>query len=247
MNASSPALERSGARKGRKTIATDIGDYALIGDCETGALVSSQGSIDWLCWPRFDSDACLAALLGDEGCGCWRMIPRQPVLRTERRYRPDTLVLETRMATVEGSVQLLDFMPIRGATSDIVRIVVGESGQVHMRMKLGLRFDYGRARPSFTRLNEHLAEAIGGPHAVTIQASTTVALDDGHCICDFLVRPGQRAAFVARYRPSHWQRPALLDAEQALQSTEQAWRDWSSRCTYIGPWRDAVIRSLITL
>jgi GH15 family glucan-1,4-alpha-glucosidase len=125
-------------------MAVDIGDYALIGDCQTAALISSRGSIDWLCWPRFDSEACLAALLDGESYGCWTMSPRDAVFSNERRYRPDTLILETRMATRDGAVRLIDFMPMRDVTSDIVRIVVGESGQVEMRTKLALRFDYGR-------------------------------------------------------------------------------------------------------
>jgi GH15 family glucan-1,4-alpha-glucosidase len=225
----------------------DIGDYALIGDCETAALISSSGSIDWLCWPRFDSDACMAALLGDASCGSWTMGPRAPVLRRERRYRRDTLIVETFMATQTGAVRLIDFMPLRGSLSDLVRIVVGESGEVEMQTAVTLRFDYGRLRPWLRGLDHHRIEIISGPHAVLVQGDTELAITDGRCTSHFVMKAGQRASFVARYRPSHMRTPRHCDAEKALHATEQFWRDWASQCTYVGPWRDAVVRALITL
>ncbi len=228
-------------------MAVDIGDYALIGDCETAALISARGSIDWLCWPRFDSEACLAALLGGESYGCWTMSARDAAFSSERRYRPDTLILETRMATRDGAVLLIDFMPMRDVTSDIVRIVVGESGQVEMRMSLALRFDYGRARPWLMQISRHSVDIIYGPHAVLLQADRELVIRDGQCAADFLIRAGQRVAFAARYRPSHLRRTKHLDTLQALRSTDRFWRTWASRCTYGGPSREAVVRSLITL
>jgi GH15 family glucan-1,4-alpha-glucosidase len=227
--------------------ATDIGDYALIGDCETAALVSSRGSIDWLCWPRFDSDACLAALLGGPDCGSWTISPRNLLLRSKRQYLPDTLIVETKMFAKEGELRLIDFMPFRALTSDIVRIVVGERGTVPMRMKLGLRFDYGRARPWLVRLDERSVKATAGPHAVVIETAAEPTIENGEVAVDFTIDSGRRMGFVARYRPSYCSRQPPLDTERALKSTEQAWRDWSASCSYRGPWREAVVRSLITM
>ena len=156
-----------------------IEDYALLGDSETTALVSRTGSIDWLCWPRFDSEASLCALLGDGGNGYWRIAPVGEVTRTERRYRGDTLILEQVMETDSGSVLLTDLMPLRGTSSDVVRIVEGRSGRVDMRSMLDLRFEYGQLSPLLRHADEHEASALAGPHAVVLRSDRTLEAQDG--------------------------------------------------------------------
>lgn len=224
-----------------------ISDYALIGDGETAALVSRVGSIDWLCWPRFDSEACLAALLGDEGNGRWRIAPSAEATVT-RRYRPNSLVLETRFETADGAVTLNDFMPVRDDEhSSIVRIVAGERGRVRLRMDLNLRFDYGRLIPWTSNYGDCTIEFVCGPHAATLHASARATCSDGQCGADFDIDAGERKAFVLQYRRSHREAPPPFDVEKALAATEAFWRDWASRCTYDGPYREAVQRSLITI
>ena len=224
-----------------------IGDYALIGDCETAALVGRDGSIDWLCWPRFDSEACFAALLGDERNGRWRIGARGDA-RVTRQYRRNTLILQTRFETDDGAATLIDFMPVReDEHSAIVRIVVGESGRLPMRMDLGLRFDYGRLIPWASKSGPDTMQFVCGPHAATLRADLATTCARGSCHADFDIAAGERKAFVLQYRRSHRQAPAARDAEQDLSATEQFWRDWTARCTYDGPYKDAVMRSLLTI
>ncbi len=227
-------------------MANRIEDYALIGDCETAALIDRDGSIDWLCWPRFDSPACFAALLGDREHGRWKIAPNGEY-QTSRAYRPDTLILETQFTTDTGTCKLIDFMPLRDGNSDIVRIVTGVSGQVKMHMDLTIRFDYGRSIPWVRRLEDGSLRAIAGPHMLVLQASTPVSGEDMSTVADFTVDAGHSVSFVMTYGPSHLRLPMPVDPQEGLAATEAFWHDWTSRCTIQGPWRDIVRRSLITL
>jgi GH15 family glucan-1,4-alpha-glucosidase len=222
-----------------------IRDYALIGDTQTGALVSRQGSIDWLCLPRFDSGACFAALLGDESHGRWLIAPHE-IERIERRYLPDTLVLETTFHTREGSVQLLDFMPVRATHPRVIRIVKGLSGSVTMRMELVMRFDYGSIVP-WVRRGEQSLRAIGGPDALHLTYGAEITAKDLTHVADFRVASGDEVEFVLSWHESHREPPARIDARAALADTEGWWREWASSCTYEGPYRQQVVRSLMTL
>ncbi|MGR0185060.1 glycoside hydrolase family 15 protein [Azospirillum aestuarii] len=228
-------------------MASRIEDYALLGDCETAALLSAEGSIDWLCWPRFDSDACFAALLGTPENGRWLLRPSDRDARTTRRYRGDSLILETEFETAEGAVTMIDFMPPRGEASDIVRILRGRRGRVAMRMDLTLRFGYGHVVPWVTRIGPHTLRAIAGPDMVVLHTSAPIHGEDLSTVADFTVAEGESIAFVMIHSPSHLPLPQPVDAEQALAETERFWAEWSGRCTYGGPWRDAVLRSLVTL
>jgi len=221
-------------------------DYALIGDCETAALVGRDGSIDWLCVPRFDSGACFAALLGAPEHGRWLLAPSTPVRRIRRRYRPDTLILETAFETDDGAVTVIDCMPPRGHQLDLVRVVVGQHGHVAMRMQLILRLDYGSIIP-WVRRTEHGIRAIGGPDALELYSDVALRGEQWTTVADFTVAAGQRVPFVLVWHPSHRPPPPPLDPEEALRQTEHWWQAWSQRCTYEGPWREAVLRSLITL
>jgi GH15 family glucan-1,4-alpha-glucosidase len=225
-------------------------DYALIGDCETGALVSSHGSIDWLCWPRFDSSACFAALLGTTDHGHWQLVPDGRVSETRRRYLEDTLILETTFRTPGGCVSVVDFMPIRGAesrASEVVRLVTGEDGEVPMKMVLALRFDYGRIVPWTSEASNGRLRAIAGPHAAILDCSVPVREEDCALVADFSVRKGQRESFVLSYEASHLPLPAVVDVDAAFKATSRFWSRWSGHGQYNGPWHDAVKRSLITI
>ncbi|HEU4629124.1 MAG TPA: glycoside hydrolase family 15 protein [Gemmatimonadaceae bacterium] len=224
-----------------------IEDYALIGDCETAALVSRGGSVDWLCWPRFDSGACFAALLGEPAHGRWLVAPTDVRARTTRRYRDDTLILETEFETADGAVTLIDFMPPRSRESDLVRMVVGRRGTVAMRTELVLRFDYGSIVPWVTRFDGGSVRAVAGPDMVVLRGDVPLRGERLTTVGEFTVRAGETVSFVLAYGPSHLDPPPPLDARRALAETEAFWRDWSARCTYEGEWRDAVMRSLITL
>jgi GH15 family glucan-1,4-alpha-glucosidase len=224
-----------------------IEDYALIGDCETAALVGRDGSIDWLCWPRFDSPACFAALLGDPEHGRWKLAPAGEFQRIERRYRQGTLILETDFETDEGAVTIVDFMPIRKKHSHLVRLVCGRRGQVRMQMELVLRFDYGRSVPWVTSMDDGTLRAIAGPNMAIVRTPAQMTGKDFKTVSEFTVSAGQSVPFVLSYRASHKSLPKPVDAEVALQQTEEFWKQWISKCTYDGPWRDAVHRSLITL
>jgi GH15 family glucan-1,4-alpha-glucosidase len=222
-------------------------DYALIGDTQTAALVSTAGSIDWLCFPRFDSGACFAALLGDEGNGSWRIAPPGGHgVATKRRYRPETLVLETTFTTPQGTVRLIDCMPVRGEAPDVVRIVEGVSGRVDLRMDLTIRFDYGRSVPWVRRRGDALV-AIAGPDALYLRTPVPVRGEGLSTVADFSVAAGDRVPFVLTWHPSHLRAPRRVDPERALADTEAWWLDWSAQCTTKGAQRDTVLRSLITL
>ena len=224
-----------------------IEDYALIGDCETAALVGRDGSIDWLCWPRFDSGACFAALVGKPEHGRWLIAPADGSARVRRRYRESTLILETEFETAEGAVTLIDFMPIRGTASDLVRMVVGRRGRVAMRTDLAIRFDYGSIVPWVSRLDDGSLRAIAGPDMVVLRTDVALRGEGLTTIGDFVVGAGETASFVLTYSQSHHSAPPSVDPEAALADTEAFWRSWADRCTYTGEWRDAVLRSLLTL
>jgi GH15 family glucan-1,4-alpha-glucosidase len=228
---------------------TPIEDYALLGDCETAALVSRDGSVDWLCWPRFDSPACFAALLGAPEHGRWRIAPRDVVPeRTLRQYRGDTLVLETVMETADGgAVALIDFMPPRDGRSDLVRIVRGMRGRVAMRMELVLRFDYGRTVPWVTRNDDGDLRAVAGPHQVTLRTAVPTRGENLHTVAEFEVGEGEEAVFVLTHSPSHLPPPEPADPRRQLGETEAFWTDWIGSCSQCGHWSAAVRRSLLTL
>ncbi|MFJ9614504.1 glycoside hydrolase family 15 protein [Streptomyces noursei] len=225
-----------------------IEDYALIGDLQTAALVGRDGSIDWLCLPRFDSPACFAALVGDKDNGHWTLAPRSGEARAERSYRGDSLILDTVWETPEGSVRVTDFMPQRDRMPDVVRVVTGLRGRVEMRGVLRLRFDYGRVVP-WVRATEGSRVAIAGPDSVWLRTPSqgTTYGKDFSTRSDFTLAAGERTAFVLTWHPSHEPRPVQIDPFQALADTTEDWHAWSARCHYDGPYRAAVIRSLITL
>jgi GH15 family glucan-1,4-alpha-glucosidase len=245
-----------------------IEDYALIGDCETAALVSREGSIDWLCWPRFDSGACFAALLGTPDHGRWRIAPQGGLRSVQRRYLPGTLVLETVFETDAGTVSLTDLMTLRlpGAaatrddTSDLIRIVRGISGTVNMRMDLTLRFDYGASVPWVSRVSEATGTAAGpfdmpncvlravaGPNMTTLRTPAPIRGENLSTVADFRVAEGEAVPFVLTHSPSHLPLPESIDALEAQVDNETRWRAWSDRCQGAGEWTEAVTRSLITL
>ncbi|HVV93731.1 MAG TPA: glycoside hydrolase family 15 protein [Hyphomicrobiales bacterium] len=234
-----------------------IEDYALIGDCQTAALVGRDGSIDWLCWPRFDSDACFAALLGEEDNGRWLIAPTDGTASTRRQYRGDTLILETRFESGTGAVTLIDFMPPRGKASDIVRLVKGERGTMAMRMELLLRFGYGTAVPWVTRVKDGdgtALRAIAGADLVMLRTPVRIEGVDLKSVADFTVSAGETVPFVLTYGYSHLPEPEAIDALAALDDTEGFWAEWagtSRRAAEQGrfatPWADAVTRSLVTL
>jgi GH15 family glucan-1,4-alpha-glucosidase len=224
-----------------------IEDYALIGDCTTAALVGRNGSIDWLCWPRFDSGACFAALLGDSGNGRWLIAPADPVIRTTRAYRDGGLVLETEFETETGIVALIDFMVPGAPNSSIVRIVEGRAGEVAMAMELVVRFDYGASVPWATRQEDGGTCLVVGPEMVMLRTPAPYEGEDMRTVSRFRAVAGQRVPFVLAHGPSHLQSPAAIDPMAALAQTEAYWLEWSSRCTYRGPHREGVLRSLVVL
>ncbi|WP_018545851.1 glycoside hydrolase family 15 protein [Streptomyces sp. LaPpAH-108] len=225
-----------------------IEDYALIGDEQTAALVGRDGSIDWLCLPRFDSGACFARLLGDEDNGHWRIAPKNAHTCTRRAYRPDTLVLDTEWDTPDGTVRVTDLMPQRARVPDVVRIVEGVSGRVLVRSTLRLRFDHGSIVPWMRRSDGHRV-AVAGPDSTWLRTVPPVRTwgEDFGTHAEFTVDEGERVAFVLTWHPSHEPRPRLIDPYEALESSVRDWRSWAARCRYEGPYRDAVVRSLITL
>jgi GH15 family glucan-1,4-alpha-glucosidase len=223
-----------------------IEDYALLSDLHAAALVGRDGSIDWLCLPAFDSAACFAALLGDESNGHWRIAPAGAGACTRRRYRTDTLILESEWDTPHGSVRILDAMPPRGEASDVVRIVEGISGRVPLQMTLRVRYDYGRIAP-WTRRHDDVHIAIAGPDATWLDTPVGLTVDEYATSAEFTVAAGERVPFVLTYHPSHLGRPRRVDPQRALQDTEEFWRSWLASCTYGGRWDEAVRRSLLTL
>jgi GH15 family glucan-1,4-alpha-glucosidase len=223
-----------------------IEDYALIGDCETAALVDRNGSIDWLCWPNFSSEACFAALLGSEENGRWQIAPAEEEQRSTRRYRHSTLILETTFDVDGGSVRLVDFMPVRGKCSNVIRIVEGVRGEVRMRMELALRFDYGRTVPWVTRINDGI-RAIAGPSLVVLRGSVPVHGENLKTVAEFTVREGESEWFTLAHGLSYESDPECVDREEALRCTEKFWLDWVSKSQYEGEYRDTIERSFITL
>jgi GH15 family glucan-1,4-alpha-glucosidase len=229
-------------------VSSKIEDYGLIGDCETAALVGRDGSIDWLCWPAFDSDACFAALLGDSQNGRWLIAPEGEIVSTSRRYWDNTLILETWFETADGTVALIDFMPPRGKASDVVRLVRGVSGQVKMRMELVIRFGFGADIPWVKRTEDRSALlAICGQDMTVLRSPVETRGENLTTIAEFVVNPGETTPFVLTYGPSHLDVPAPIDPAVALQETKDFWIEWCSHSTYEGEGRDLIMRSLITL
>ena len=223
-----------------------IEDYALIGDGHTAALVGRDGSIDWMCLPRFDSAACFAALLGEPQHGRWSIAPIAEVRAVQRRYREDTLILETDFETDEGVVRVVDFMPLSSGRSDVVRIVEGLRGQVRMRMELVIRFDYGQVVPWVRKTNGAVL-ATAGPDTLELHTTVPTHGEQLKTVAEFQVDAGERIPFILNYRASYQPAAAPIDAEQAVIATEREWLAWSGRCRYNGRWHAAVMRSLITL
>lgn len=223
-----------------------IEDYALLGNCKTAALVARDGSLDWLCFPRFDSPACFAALLGDVDNGRWRLAPSQPLVSAKRRYREGTLILETLFETSTGRAMLIDFMP-PGEGSHVVRMVVGLSGQVSFEMDLAIRFDYGSSVPWVENKGGQTLTAVAGPEMLVLRAPEPLRAFDHHTGCHFQIGEGQRQAFVLTHQASFEGLHDAIDAESALAETEYFWLEFSERCPDVGPWTQQVKRSLITL
>ena len=227
-------------------MASRIEDYALIGDCHTAALVARNGSIDWLCFPRFDSGACFAALLGTEEHGCWALSPAGEVREIRRAYHDATLVLETEYETADGLVSIIDCMPPRSKEADLVRIVVGQRGRVPMRMQFVLRPDYGSIVPWVRRTKNGIC-AVAGPDTLTLQSDLELRNENFRTEAEFTISAGQRVHFVLTWLPSHDADGVTADAEALLAQTERWWQEWSGRCTYQGLYRESVVRSLVTL
>jgi GH15 family glucan-1,4-alpha-glucosidase len=224
-----------------------IEDYALLGDLQTAALVSTAGSIDWLCLPKFDSPACFAALLDTPDAGHWIVAPAAGGVCTRRRYVKDTLVLQTEWVSGDGTVRVIDFMPPRGHAPDVVRIIEGVHGSVVMRSELRLRFDYGLVVP-WVRHHDDMVEAIAGPDRVRLRTPAPTRGKEMSTVSDFTVRAGDRVPFVLTWNPSHESPPKPVDAEHALRDTLRFWTDWAHRGNPVhGPYRDAIKRSLLTL
>jgi GH15 family glucan-1,4-alpha-glucosidase len=232
-------------------VAGRIEDYALIGDMQTAALVCNDGTVDWLCLPRFDSPAVFAGLLGTEEHGFWRVGPAdpeggEPPRATRRRYRGDSLVLESEWDTWRGTVRVIDFMPPRDGAPQLIRIVEGVSGRVPMCSSLRMRFSYGQITPWVHKVGDRTV-AVAGPDSVWLDTEVDTYGKDLTTYSEFTVSPGDRIAFTISWEPSHKPQPALPDPEGSLTATEDFWREWVEQCTYTGPYREAVIRSLITL
>ena len=227
-------------------MALRIEDYAIIGDCKSAALVGSDGSIDWLCWPRFDSPACFAALLGTPENGRWLIAPTLAPLAVKRRYRPGTLVLETEFQTDTGRAAIVDFMPPADG-ADLVRIVMGRSGRVDFHTEYVARFDYGATVPWVRRLYDGAISAVAGPERLVLRGPVALYGEDLKTVGDFAVEDGQSVAFVLSYSASYQSPPSAIDPFESLERTETFWREWSDRCPAVGPWTEAVKRSLITL
>jgi GH15 family glucan-1,4-alpha-glucosidase len=228
------------------TRGTKIEDYALLSDTQTGALVSRDGCVDWLCFPRFDSPACFASLLGTGKNGRWRFWPKEKIDKVRRRYRGDTLILETEIETKSGVVRLIDFMPPRGTNPDIIRIIEGLRGEVRMKMELIIRFEYGLVIPWVREAHDGL-EAIAGPDGLILRTPIETRGEDLTTVAEFTVAKGDRVPFVLTWFASHDEPPRAINPEHALRDTEKFWHAWAKNCSYPGPWKGAVMRSLLTL
>jgi GH15 family glucan-1,4-alpha-glucosidase len=227
---------------------TKIEDYGFLSDTQTGALVSRDGCVDWLCFPRFDSPACFASLLGESENGHWRFFPKEKVEATRRRYRGETLILETEIETKGGAVRLIDFMPPRGENPDIIRIVEGLRGKVSMQMELIIRFDYGQIVPWVRKRKQHDGlEAIAGPDALILRTPVETCGKDLTTVAEFTVSKGDRIPFVLTWFASRTAPPRKVNPEHALRDTEKFWSDWAKQFQSKGRWRDAVVRSLVVL
>src|SRR5271169_5340343 len=224
-----------------------IEDYGMIGDCETAALVSRDGSIDWLCLPRFDSGACFAALLGDISNGRWRIAPADGDVRISRRYRPNTLILETSFVTAGGEATLIDFLAMRNRVPHLVRLVVGKRGTVPMKTELIIRFDYGSSIPWVRRTDAGDLLAISGPDMLVLRTPVELRGERLTTVGQFAVSAGQTIPFVLMHAPSHLAAPDPVDAQDALRRTQEFWEQWASTHQSTGMYADAVSRSLITL
>ncbi|HEX4638237.1 MAG TPA: glycoside hydrolase family 15 protein [Chthoniobacterales bacterium] len=223
-----------------------IEDYAFLSDTQTAALVSRDGCVDWLCFPRFDSGACFASLLGTSENGHWRFFPDEPVKNVTRRYRGHTLILETQIETASGAVRLIDFMPPRGKNPDLIRIVEGIRGSVKMQMELIVRFGYGQIVPWVRKRNGGL-EGIAGPDGLILRTPIETHGKDLTTVAEFEIREGDRVPFVLTWFASHESPPEAVHADHALRDTEKYWGQWDIQCHKDIPWRDEVVRSLITL
>jgi GH15 family glucan-1,4-alpha-glucosidase len=221
-------------------------DYGFIGNMRTCALIGRNGSVDWLCLPRFDSQACMASLLGEERNGHWRIAPAGSEALGRQRYWPDTLILETEFETETGVVRVIDFMPPHAKYRELVRIVEGVRGEVKMHLQFIVRFDYGRTVPWVWKDAEGL-NAVAGPDALVLRSSIQTHGENLATVADFTVKEGERESFVLTWHPSHEAPPLPIDAGRALNHTDLFWREWCARCTYHGEWREAVMRSLLTL
>jgi GH15 family glucan-1,4-alpha-glucosidase len=221
--------------------------YALIGDCETAALVGRDGSIDWLCLPRFDSGACFAALLGAPEHGRWLLAPAGDVRATGRRYRDDTLILETTFETADGAVTLIDCMAVREKEPVVVRLVRGEHGQVPMRLHLVIRYDYGSIVPWVTRLDHTGIRAVAGPNTLLLRTGVTLQGENLSTVAEFTVSKGQEVPFVLQWHPSHEPPPQPLDAADVVRNVDEMWGKWSHGCACPGPYHQETLRSLLTL
>ncbi|SJZ44380.1 Glucoamylase (glucan-1,4-alpha-glucosidase), GH15 family [Enhydrobacter aerosaccus] len=224
-----------------------IESYGMVGDCQTAALIGKNGSVDWLCWPRFDSDACFAALLGGQSNGFWLISPHDDVKAIRRRYRPDTLILETEFETESGRVTLIDFMLPRGPSSDLIRIVRGDEGEVTVCMELMLRFGYGTTTPWVTRLEGGALRAVAGPDMVVLRTPAHVRGENFKTLAQFSVTRGKSMPFVLSYGPSHLPLPAPVDPYESLSKCEKFWCDWTAKTKTDGVHAEAIKRSLITL
>src|ERR1700730_14196879 len=227
-------------------MALKIEDYAMIGDCKTAALVGRNGSIDWLCWPRFDSAACFAALLGEYENGRWLIAPKEEPIEVSRRYRSGTLVLETEFRTKTGSATLVDFM-IPGDGADLVRILIGRQGRVDFRAEFVVRFNYGATVPWVNRLNDGSISAVAGPERLVLRTAAILRGEDLKTVGEVTIEARQTIPFVLSYGPSFQEPLPAIDAFDALKRTEAFWRGWSDRCPEVGSWTEAIKRSLITL
>lgn len=224
-----------------------IEDYALIGDCRSAALVALDGSIDWLCWPHFDSDACFAALLGGSEHGRWLIRPENPSARSRRRYREKTLILETDFETDEGAATLVDFMPAAGEQRHLIRLVTCRRGRITMRSELIMRPGYGAVVPWVNRMEDGSLRAIAGPDMLTFRTTAPIHGEDLKTVATFAINAGNTVPFTLTHSPAHLPLPQPVDPNEALGQTEAFWRSWAERCQYEGPWADVVVHSHIVL